>query len=248
MFSNKNIVITGCLSGIGKQTLIKFAQNGADIVACAYERQNEFDELCKTLSKDYKVNLTPLYFDLANIESVKNAGKILAKEKKEIHGIVNVAGIARDALFQMMTYSDLIDTFKVNVFSQLIFSQYIIKNMIRTKTRGSVVFTSSMTALDGNRGQTAYGASKAALIGAVKSMAAELGLNGIRVNAVCPGVINSHMRDKLAEEILNEKLKAVELKRIGEASEVADLYMFLISDLSSHITGQSIRIDGGIGT
>lgn len=246
MLSNKNIVVTGCLQGIGKATLEKFAKNGANIFACAYQQSEEFEGGCDALAKENGVQVIPIYFDMADIASVKEAAKSIQKFKMEIHGLVNIAGINRDAYFNMISYQDMVDTFQVNVYSQIILSQYIVKLMQRYKTEGSIVFTSSITALDGNAGQVTYGASKAALLGAMRSMALELGTNGIRVNAVCPGVIKTPMTEKLSQEVIESKEKMMEIPRLGEADEVADVFMYLMSDLSTHISGQTIRVDGGI--
>lgn len=246
MLSNKNIVVTGCLQGIGKATLEKFAKNGANIFACAYQQNEEFEGFCDALAKENGVQVIPIYFDMADIASVKEAAKSIQKFKMEIHGLVNIAGINRDAYFNMISYQDMVDTFQVNVYSQIILSQYIVKLMQRYKTEGSIVFTSSITALDGNAGQVTYGASKAALLGAMRSMALELGTNGIRVNAVCPGVIKTPMTEKLSQEVIESKEKMMEIPRLGEANEVADVFMYLMSDLSTHISGQTIRVDGGI--
>lgn len=246
MLSNKNIVVTGCLQGIGKATLDKFAKNGANIFACAYQQNEEFEGFCDALAKENGVQVIPIYFDMADIASVKEAAKSIQKFKMEIHGLVNIAGINRDAYFNMISYQDMVDTFQVNVYSQIILSQYIVKLMQRYKTEGSIVFTSSITALDGNAGQVTYGASKAALLGAMRSMALELGTNGIRVNAVCPGVIKTPMTEKLSQEVIESKEKMMEIPRLGEADEVADVFMYLMSDLSTHISGQTIRVDGGI--
>lgn len=246
MLSGKNIVVTGCLQGIGKETLIKFAQNGANVFACAYKQDDEFEAFCDTVAKDNNVQVIPVYFDMMDNASIKEAAKVIQKSKMEIHGLVNIAGINRDALFSMITMQDMQDTFQVNYFSQIIFSQYIVKIMQRYKTTGSIAFTSSITALDGNSGQVTYGASKAALIGAMRSMALELGGSGIRVNAVCPGVIKTPMTEKLTDDVIERKEKSMEIPRLGEASEVADAFMYLMSDLSTHYSGQVIRVDGGI--
>ena len=178
--------------------------------------------------------------------SIKEGTKAIQKEKREIHGLINIAGINKDAFFNMVTYQDMLDTFQVNFFSQIIFSQYIVKLMQRKKTAGSIAFTSSITAFDGNEAQLSYGASKAALVGAMKTMALELGSSGIRVNAVAPGVIKTPMTEALEQDIIDKKVKTMDMPRMGTAEEVAELFMFLMSDLSSHISGQTIRVDGGI--
>ncbi len=166
--------------------------------------------------------------------------------KKEIHGLINIAGISKDALFPMMNMDDLRMTFQINVFSQILFSQLIARWMQRKGTAGSIVFTSSMTALIGSSGQTAYGASKAALIGAMRSMAVELGKDNIRVNAIAPGVIKSPMTDKLPEEFTQNNIKKMDIPRMGQPEDVANMLVFLMSDMSSHVTGQVLQINGGM--
>lgn len=246
MISNKNIVVTGCLQGIGRETLRVLAEHGANVFACAYKQTDEYEAFCKNLSEKSQVSIWPVYFDMMDNASIKNGAKAIQSQKVEIHGLINIAGINRDAFFNMVSYQDMLDTFQVNFFSQIILSQYIVKLMQRKQTAGSIVFTSSITALDGNEGQLSYGASKAALIGAMKTMALELGKTGIRVNAIAPGVIATPMTAPLDKSILDRKIKTMDIPRLGTPEEVADVLMFLMSDLSRHITGQVIRIDGGI--
>ncbi|MDR2033426.1 MAG: SDR family oxidoreductase [Helicobacteraceae bacterium] len=246
MLKGKCAVITGVLQGIGRSTLELFAQNGADIFACAYAKTDEFEARCKKLSAQNRVEIIPIYCDMANNESIKEAAKEIQKAKKPIDSLINIAGINRDALFQMITIDQLQESFQVNFFSQIIFSQYIAKLALRNGG-GSIVFTSSISALDGNYGQLVYAASKAALIAAAKTISKELGSKNIRANVVAPGVIKSAMTAALSPETVEEKLNKSALKRIGETNEVANLFMFLASDQSAHITGQTIRIDGGIG-
>lgn len=248
VLNGKNIVVTGCLQGIGKETLRVLATQGASIIACAYKQEDEFENFCSDLEGQCGRGIYPIYFDMADNDSVKQGAREIQSKKLDIHGLVNIAGISRDAYFDMVTYQDMLDTFQVNFFSQIIFSQYIARLMKKKKIAGSIVFTSSISALDGNAGQTAYAASKAALIGAMRTMALELGGYGIRVNAVAPGVIKTPMTDKLEQNVLDDKVNKMDIPRLGTPEEVADLYLFLMSDLSSHITGQTIRIDGGIGS
>lgn len=246
MVSGKNIVVTGCLQGIGKETLRVLAEHGANVFACAYKQTDEFEAYCKELAEKNNVTIWPVYFDMMDNNSIKEGAKTIQKEKKEIHGLINIAGINKDAFFNMVTYQDMVDTFQVNFFSQIIFSQYIVKLMQRKRIAGSIAFTSSITAFDGNEGQMSYGASKAALVGAMKTMALELGKSGIRVNAVAPGVIKTPMTEALEQEVIDKKVRTMDLPRMGTAEEVADVFMYLMSDLSSHISGQTIRVDGGI--
>lgn len=246
MLEGKNVVITGCLQGIGKETMAVFAQNKANIIACSYRQDEGFAGFCDRLAKENDIEIIPIYFDMSDNEAVKSAAKQIISWRKEIHGLVNIAGINRDAYFSMLSYQDLHDTFQVNFFAQILFTQYIVRWMQRKKTKGSIVFTSSITALAGSEGQVAYGASKAALIGAMRSMAIELGKDGIRVNAVAPGVIDSPMTQQLDDALICERVLKMDIPRLGNAEEVANLYMFLVSDLACHITGQVMRVDGGM--
>lgn len=246
MLKGKTIVVTGCLQGIGKETLRVFADNGANVFACSYKYDEGYESFCSELAQKNNVKIIPVYFDMMDEESIKKAAMSIQKEKLKIDGLVNIAGMNKDAYFGMITNDDLKSTFQVNVFAQIIFTQYITKIIKRNELGGSILFTSSITAMDGNEGQTVYGASKAALIGAMKTMAIELGRFKIRVNAIAPGVIYSPMTQKLDESILNEKIRKMDIPKLGTMSDVANLCMFLMSDQSSHITGQVIRIDGGI--
>lgn len=246
MLSNKNIVVTGCLQGIGRETALVAAQNGANVFACAYKETEEYKEFCQKTAEDNRVEVIPVYFDMMDNDSIKQAVKTIQGYKMDIHGLINVAGINRDALFGMITASDMQDTFQVNIFSQIILSQYISKLMLRKNVEGSIAFVSSIAGLDGNEGQVTYAASKAALLGVMRSMAKELGEKKIRVNAVCPGVIKTPMTDVLPEEIKQSNIDKMDIKRLGTPTEVANTLVFLMSDYSSHMTGQTIRIDGGM--
>lgn len=245
MLKGKTAVITGCLQGIGNETMKTFAKNGCNVFACAYQQTEEFEKEIHELEEKCQIRIIPVYFDMSDNASIKAAAREIQKAKMSIDILVNIAGIARDAMFQMVTMEQMQETFQVNFFSQILFSQYIVKLMLRNG-KGSVVFTSSITGMDGNTGQLAYGASKAAVISAVKTMSEELGPKGIRVNAIAPGVIKTPMTDVLDESVIERKLEKSKLRRIGTAEEVADVIMFLAADWSDYITGQVVRIDGGI--
>jgi 3-oxoacyl-[acyl-carrier protein] reductase len=246
MLKGKTAVITGCLSGIGRSTLDAFAINGADVFACAQHETDEYANHVEQLSREHGVSVIPIYFDMRSNEAIKNAALDIRKRKLPVNVLVNIAGMNRDALFQMVREEDMYDTFQVNFFSQIIFSQYIVRQMIG-KGSGSIINTSSISALDGNEGQLVYASSKAALAAATRTMSAELGCQGIRVNAIAPGVIDTSMTAAVPSDITNAKLERSNLGRIGTPEEVANVIVFLASDLSSHITGQIIRIDGGMG-
>jgi 3-oxoacyl-[acyl-carrier protein] reductase len=246
ILSGKTAVITGCLQGIGRATMDVFAQNGANVFACCQYETEEFAEHIRELSEVNGVEVIPIYFDLMNDESIKQAARDIQKYKKQIDVLVNIAGMTQDALFQMVTMDQMKSVFQVNYFSQILFSQYIVKLMLKSGS-GSVINISSISALDGNPGQLVYASSKAAMIAATKTMSAELAPKGIRVNAIAPGVIDTQMTAVVPQEAMDRQLSRSNIKRMGMPSEVANAILYLASDLSSFVTGQTIRVDGGIG-
>lgn len=246
ILQGKTAVITGCMQGIGFACMQKFASEGADIWACCQKQSTEFEEKIAELQAQNNVHITPLYFDLLNEDEIKSAMKELLKNKVHVDILVNIAGMTGDSLFSMMSMEVLRKVFEVNFFSQLLIMQYIVKLMSRFGG-GSIINVSSISALDGNPGQTVYSSTKAAWIGATKTLAAELGEHKIRVNAVAPGVIDTPMTANLPESFYERQLGQASIHRLGKPEEVADLMAFLGSDYSSYITGQVIRIDGGIG-
>lgn len=245
MLAGKNIVVTGTIQGIGRATLDYFAQNHANVWACALQSSEEFEAHCQQLAQENGVWVKPVYFNLLDQEQIKAAVKEIMKDKQPVDGLVNIAGMTKDAIFHMVSMDDLHRVFEVNFFSQIYFTQSITKLMLRNPNKSSVVFVSSISAIDGNVGQLSYGASKAALIGAMKTLSKELASKGIRVNCIAPGVIDTDMNKVVPQDLLAERLQRTDLRRIGTPEEVASTLAFLISDLSAHITGQVLRIDGG---
>jgi 3-oxoacyl-[acyl-carrier protein] reductase len=248
ILKGKNAVITGCLQGIGRATLELFAQNGANVWACAQAPKDDFEEFCEELSDKNNVWVKPVYFDLLDNEQIKEAVKNISKDKLPVDVLINLAGMTKDAVFYMTSMDTVRQIFEVNFFAQMIFTQYISKLMLRLGGGGggNIFNVYSISALDGNAGQFAYSSSKAALLGATKTLSIELAPHNIRVNAVAPGVIDTAMTKNLPETIINDKIKCMNIKRLGLPEEVGKVLLFLASDLSSYITGQIIRIDGGI--
>ena len=245
LLEGKHVIITGCLRGIGRKTMEVFARHGASIWACAQYQDVEFESACSQLSKEHDVFVTPIYFDFLDTEAIKTGIKGIFAEKKPIDGLVNVAGLTYNALLQMTSMDKMKECFEVDYFSQILITQLVSKMMIRQK-KGAIVSVASIAGLDGNHGQVAYSGCKAALIASTKTMAAELGEYNIRVNAVAPGVIATDMTANLEQAVVDRLLVKAAIKRKGTAEEVANVMLFLISDMSSFITGQTIRIDGGM--
>ncbi|CAM7177757.1 MULTISPECIES: SDR family NAD(P)-dependent oxidoreductase [Enterobacter] len=246
LLAGKTAVVTGCLQGIGKATLVSFARQGANLFACVQQEDDTFLMFIDALSEEHGVQITPVYFDLLDDASIKQAAMTIQKAKQPIDILVNVAGVTLDALFPMVTMEQLHKTFAINFFSQMVFTQYMSRLMLR-HNRGSIINIASISGLDGNAGQLAYSASKAAMVAATKTLSAELAPKGIRVNAVAPGVIKTAMTENLPEGVVEEKLAASALPRMGLPEEVADTLCWLASDAAGYVTGQVIRVDGGIG-
>jgi 3-oxoacyl-[acyl-carrier protein] reductase len=245
MLKEKNAVITGCQKGIGKKTLEIFASNGANLWACAQTPDESFEKFCLDLAKRTNTWIKPIYFDFLNSDSIKAGLKQISSDKQPIHILANIAGLTKDALFHMTSMDTLKLVFEVNFFAQIAISQYITKIMMRQK-QGSVINVSSTSAIDGSHGQLAYSSSKAALIGATKTMSRELAAHGIRVNAIAPGVIDTHMNSTVPPHVIEKHIKSMSIPRLGSSDEVANTILFLASDLSRYVTGQIIRIDGGM--
>jgi 3-oxoacyl-[acyl-carrier protein] reductase len=246
MLEGKTALITGCLKGIGYEAMQLFARSGANILACCQQQDADWEAARQQLAEETGVTITPLYFDMANPDEIRSAMRQLVAGKHNLDILLNIAGIAQDSLFQMTTLDSMRSVFDINFFSQMLITQYASKLMARQKS-GSIVNVSSISALDGNAGQISYSSSKAALIGATKTLASELAEHNIRVNAIAPGVIKTGMTAALPAAALENLCARIPMKRMGLPCEVAGVMLFLASDLSSYITGQVLRVDGGVG-
>lgn len=242
----KTAVITGCNRGIGKAILEKFAENGAMVFAHARRETEEFQIMCQKLTERYHVKIIPVYFDARDSEQMKQTVKEIGKISKNIDILVNNMGVVQSVkLFQMTKMEEIKEEFEVNFFAQMEFTQYISRYMVRNKA-GSIINISSCAGMDGNMGMLQYVSSKAAMIGATKRLAIELGEYGIRVNSVAPGLTDTDMGDQVNEELEQDNLRHLVIKRKAKPEEIADAVMFFASDMSSFITGQTLRVDGGM--
>lgn len=245
LLENKTAVVTGCNRGIGKAILTRFAENGANVIAVVRKESETFSQYCDELEKKNDVKIHTVYADFSSEEEVNNAVKEIRKLKLPIDILVNNIGIANPLNILTMTKMETIhQAFQVNLFSALLLTQGIAKLMMRQKS-GSVVFVSSSAAFDGGS-NIEYCASKGAINGAVKRLAIELGAFGIRVNAVAPGLTSTDMGNSMSEEDEAIALSMNVMKRKGDVTEIADSVLFLASDMASFITGQILRVDGGL--
>ena len=246
LLKGKNAVITGCSRGIGKNILEIFSENGANVLACIRTLDDSYRSYLKDLEKKFNNKIIPIQFDLTNDTQIKDAANNILSSGLEVDILVNNAALIHTSLFQMTTLKKIKEIFEVNFFSQTIFTQYILKSMIKNKN-GSIVYIASSSALDGNLGRSAYSASKAATIAQAHTLSRELGIYNIRVNSIAPGLTNTDMMKKNhKEDKLKEVISQTSLKRIADPKEIANIVLLLSSDLTSYITGQTIRADGGM--
>lgn len=241
----KTALVTGCNRGIGKAIVEKFAAEGADLI-CAIRKDNpEFQSFLQDLCSRHDVSSRTVFFDLSNEESIKTAFRTLNQERIPIDILVNNAGIAAFKPFMMTRQEDFKLMMQVNFYAPVLISQYVVKSMIK-QGKGSIINLSSISGLDANTGNSAYGASKAALTALTRTTSKELSKAHIRVNAIAPGFVDTDMNSCIDEVTMAQLIENVSLGRLATPEEIANLIAFLASDEASYITGQVIRIDGGM--
>ncbi len=247
ILEGKTAVITGTARGMGREMVEVFARHGGNVFALARQRTDAHGDYCREVSEKYGVLVIPVYFELTDYSAMAAAVKEIRSYGLPVDGLVNNAGVTHNALMLMTREADLRRVMEVNFFAPYMLTQYILKLMTRNG-RGSVVNIASTAALDGNSGKSAYGPSKAALITLTKCVAEELGGSGIRANAVCPGVTDTDMISDMSGKIYGIELEAAALGEVGKPVDIANAAAFLVSDRSSYITGQVLRVDGGVTT
>tara|TARA_B100000780_G_scaffold80904_1_gene55155 strand:+ start:3046 stop:3789 length:744 start_codon:yes stop_codon:yes gene_type:complete len=246
LLDNKTVVLTGSNRGIGKKILEVFSLNGAKVFACVRENNDSFKSYVDQLEKKTKNKIIIIKLDLSNEEEIKNAANEIISSKVPIDILINNAGIIHNSIFQMTSIKKFKEIFDINFFSQVLFTQYILKSMVKNK-KGSIVNISSTSGIDSNAGRSAYSASKAALISQSKALSRELGIHNIRVNTIAPGLTDTDMmKNNTTKNVIENVLENVSLKRLADPEEIANAVLLLSSDLSSYITGQTIRVDGGM--
>lgn len=241
----KNAVITGCNRGIGKAILERFASEGANIIACIRNLTDEIMKEMHNIAKCNNIHLTFIKMDLSDPKSIKTGIKEIISLKLPIHILVNNAGIADFSGLSRTKLDTLHQVFQVNYYSAVQITQSLMLSMMKANG-ASVINMVSVAGFDGPVGNTSYGASKASLALATKSWSKELATMDIRVNCIAPGFIATDMHASISDVISEETIKHLSKKRMGKPEEVAALAAFLASDDASYITGQTIRIDGGM--
>lgn len=242
---NKKILVTGATRGLGKKIAEALASQGAHIILNYRGEPQKAMEAKEELLKLGASEVTPLLFDVTNTAQMKEAVENFVTEHGPITGLVNNAGISKDQIVLRLKEEDLDQTLNTNLKSAIMLTQILSRSFLKAE-QVSVVNVSSVVGLMGNASQIAYSASKAGMIGFTKSYAKELASRNIRCNAICPGFISTEMTGSLEEKAKEAYLNSIPLKRFGEGDEVANVVCFLLSQASSYITGETIKIDGGL--
>ena len=242
LLSGKVALVTGAGRGIGNKTVERFAEEGA-IVYATDINEGSLDAFARETGEKYETQIIPLYFDVTDENEAKKAVLQIKKEQRRIDILVNNAGIMRDNVIGMIGSQLVHDVFNINVFAVINLIQLVNKLMGRQKS-GSIINISSIVGVEGAAGQLVYSASKGAVASLTKAAAKELAPNGIRVNAVAPGLINTGLLQAIGDAKIQENLKNVKMGRLGEPIDVANVILFLASDLSAYVTGEIIGIDG----
>lgn len=243
--SGKVALITGSARGIGKAIALELANHGAKIVINDILPKNEIDKTLEEISKsgDQAIGIRA---DITIFEEVESMVKEIINKFGKIDILVNNAGIIRDSLLIRMKEEDWDAVININLKGTFNCSKTVAKYMMRQKSGGKIVNISSVIGLVGNIGQANYAASKAGIIGLTKSIAKELALRNINVNAIAPGFIETDMTKKLSEKVRKDLQQQIPLKRLGTVKDIAKVVYFLVSDNANYITGQVINVDGGM--
>ena len=247
LLAGKSALVTGGSRGIGEAIVREFANQGADVVFTYHSSKEKAEALATEIQESSGQKIYALQSDAASFQAaedlVKNATELLGR----IDILVNNAGITRDNLMLRMTEAQWDEVIDNNLKSVFNLTKHALKGMLRQKS-GSIINMSSVVGVFGNAGQANYSASKAGIIGFSKSIAKEIGSRGIRCNVIAPGFIGTDMTDELDDATKASFLAGIPLKRLGQASEVADTCVFLGSEMSSYISGQVISVCGGLNT
>ncbi len=244
LLKGKVAVVTGAARGIGRMIALRFAQEGANVAFTDLARDENMETLEKELS-DLGVKAKGYVSDASQYKQAHQVVDQVIADFEKVDVLVNNAGITRDTLLMRMEEEMWDLVIKVNLKSVFNFTKAVQRYMLKART-GSIINMSSVVGVNGNAGQSNYSASKAGILGFTKSIAKELGSRNVRCNAIAPGFIITDMTDKLPENVKEEWIKTIPLRRGGKPEDVADVSVFLASDLSSYMTGQTLQVCGGM--
>lgn len=243
-FTNKTAVVTGGSRGIGLAIATKLAQGGANIAILYVGDESEGIKAKEELLQ-YGTKVEQYFCDVSDFEASQKVVEQVIKEFGGIDFLINNAGITRDKLILNMDEKDFDAVIGVNLKGTFNMIKHTYKHFMK-KRFGRIVSTSSIVGLNGNAGQSNYSASKAGIIGLTKSVAKELAGRGVTANAVAPGYIGTDMTNVLSDKVKDAMKAQIPAKRIGTPEDVANVVAFLCSDEASYVTGEVIRVDGGL--
>ena len=246
LLSGKTAIITGASRGIGRGVALIFAKQGAN-VAFTYSSSVDAANILEKELNTNGVKAKGYQSNAANFNDSQKLAEDVLQEFGTIDVLVNNAGITKDNLLMRMSEDDFDKVIEVNLKSVFNMTKAVQRTMLKQK-KGSIINMSSVVGVKGNAGQTNYAASKAGIIGFSKSVALELGSRNIRCNVIAPGFIETEMTAQLDEQKVAEWRSAIPLKRGGIPDDIANACVFLASDLSSYVTGQTLNVDGGMLT
>ena len=243
-FIGQRVFISGSNRGLGKAIACAFAELGADLILHCRKNTPEFETFVSELGSQYKIRVYTVFFDLRDHEAMKASVRELHLQKLYVDILVNSAGVPAGGLFQMTSMDSIRDVFEINLFSQMELTQLLLRPMIKRK-HGCIINLCSIAGEDLHAGNSAYGASKAALAAFTRTLAAETGASGVRVNAVAPGLCDTRMSLKMEEDAASQMIDSSAMKRLGKPEEIASVVTFLASKDANFINGQILRVDGG---
>ena len=246
LLSGKTAIITGASRGIGRGVALIFAKQGAN-VAFTYSSSVDAANILEKELNTNGVKAKGYQSNAANFNDSQKLAEDVLQEFGTIDVLVNNAGITKDNLLMRMSEDDFDKVIEVNLKSVFNMTKAVQRTMLKQR-KGSIINMSSVVGVKGNAGQTNYAASKAGIIGFSKSVALELGSRNIRCNVIAPGFIETEMTAQLDEQKVAEWRSAIPLKRGGIPDDIANACVFLASDLSSYVTGQTLNVDGGMLT
>ncbi|MCK4750444.1 MAG: 3-oxoacyl-[acyl-carrier-protein] reductase [Bacteroidales bacterium] len=244
LLKGKVAIVTGAARGIGRMIALRLAEEGADVAFTDLSKDENMETLEKEISA-LGVKGKGYVSDASDYEQAHQVVEQVVVDFEKVDVLVNNAGITRDTLLMRMDEEMWDLVIKVNLKSVFNFTKAVQKYMLKART-GSIINMSSVVGVNGNAGQANYSASKAGILGFTKSIAKELGSRSVRCNAIAPGFILTDMTDKLPDNVKEEWIKTIPLKRGGLPEDVANVTLFLASDLSSYMTGQTLQVCGGL--
>ena len=246
ILENKTVLITGATRGIGKGIAETFAKQGAHVAFTFSSSVEAATALEKELAAN-GVKAKGYQSNAADFAAAQELAAAVLEEFGSIDVLINNAGITKDNLLMRISEEDFDKVIEINLKSVFNLTKAVIRPMMKQRS-GSIINMSSVVGVQGNAGQTNYAASKAGMLGFTKSVALELGSRNIRCNAIAPGFIETEMTAKLDEKVVDGWRQAIPLKRGGAPEDIANACVFLASDMSAYITGQTLNVDGGMIT